>query len=226
MFARPHIASLIEPTRLTGGIHNRKVLHNLPGEHEGARVESSTLHLMTLRTSRSDDHIDATLTESIALELELLAEIDYRHDPKPDQREGVEALQRLLSEYHGDDFNPDPAQLALILIRLRDLQVRDFALGCMTKEELPDHVSMWDWVVRIAPTAFLAPVATLLSALSYELGEAARAKEYLEQALEADAQYPLALLLKRVFTAGWPAETFATMRTELHPKITAAIFDR
>jgi hypothetical protein len=47
----------------------------------------------------------------------------------------------------------------------------------------------------------------------------------LEQALEADGQYPLALLLKRVFAAGWPAETFATMRTELHPKITAAIFE-
>ena len=189
-------------------------------------MESTNLSPMTLQRSQSDDHVDALLTESIALELELLSEIDYRHDPKPQQREGVAALQRFISEFRSTEFNPDPALIATLLIRLRDLQVRDFALGCMGKEELRDHVEMWSWVVRIAPTTFLAPVATLLSAIAYELGDSVVAKQALDQALESDPQYPLALLLKRVFNAGWPAETFATMRTELHPKITAAIFEK
>ena len=180
---------------------------------------------MTKQKSHSDDYIDTALTESIALELELLTEIDYRHDPKPLQREGVEALRALIAEFGKSDFSPDPSKLALLLMRLRDLQVRDFALGCMEREELEKHVEIWQWVVRIAPSRFLAPPATLLSAISYDLGKKELAADSLEQALEADSDYPLALLLKRVFNADWPAETFATMRTELHPKITAAIFE-
>jgi hypothetical protein len=37
--------------------------------------------------------------------------------------------------------------------------------------------------------------------------------------------YSLTLLLRRVFGSGWPAAAFAAMRTELHPKVTAGIFD-
>lgn len=165
-----------------------------------------------------------SLTTAIALELELLSEIDYRLDPRPQQREGVAALRRLVATF-SQDFMPEPAEIALLLMRLKDLQVRDFALGCMESDHLSRHVEIWSWVVRIAPTPFLAPAATLLSALSYESGDRQTARTSLDRALDADPQYPLALLLKRVFEAGWPAETFATMRTELHPKITAAIFD-
>jgi hypothetical protein len=177
-----------------------------------------------ISSSISDD-IDLSLREAISLELELLSEIDYRNDPKPEQREGVEAIRQLIAEFNSCDVEPKPALIALALMRLRDLQVRDFALGCMDSDGLQEHVEMWRWIVRIAPTKFLAPPATLLAATAYELGDEALAKNSLAEALEADGEYPLALLLKRVFAAGWPAETFATMRTELHPKITAAIFE-
>ena len=175
--------------------------------------------------SFSDDELISSLSESISLELELLSELDYRQDPRPGQREGVEALQKLLGEFAKANFTPDSSDIALLLMRLRDLQVRDFALGCMKSEELSKHVEFWRWVVRIAPSTFMAPPATLLSATAYELGENHLAESALESALNSDPEYPLALLLKRVFAAGWPAETFATMRTELHPKITSAIFD-
>lgn len=180
----------------------------------------------TFSASFSDDDLVSALNESISLELELLTELDYRQDPRPGQRQGVEVLERLLQGFASDAFTPDSADLALLLMRLRDLQVRDFALGCMKGEELERHVEFWRWVVRIAPTSFIAPPATLLSATAYELGDNHLAESALETALSADSQYPLALLLKRVFAAGWPAETFATMRTELHPKITSAIFDQ
>lgn len=172
-----------------------------------------------------DDDLAGSFTESISLELELLSELDYRQDPRPGQREGVQALERLLDNFTSESFTPDSSEIALLLMRLRDLQVRDFALGCMKSEELGKHVEFWRWVVRIAPSSFIAPPATLLSATAYELGDNHLAENSLESALSADPEYPLALLLKRVFAAGWPAETFATMRTELHPKITAAIFD-
>jgi len=32
------------------------------------------------------------------------------------------------------------------------------------------------------------------------------------------------VLLRRVFFSGWPAQSFAAMRAQLHPKICAALF--
>ena len=40
----------------------------------------------------------------------------------------------------------------------------------------------------------------------------------------ANQNYSLAMLLARVFEAGWPAEAFGNMRDELHPKVVAGIF--
>ena len=180
---------------------------------------------MTLDISHSDDVVHHSLSEAIALELELLSEIDYREDPRPKQREGVAALQRILSDFSEGSRDLDPALIALVLIRLRDLQVRDFALGCMNREDLTLHIEMWRWIVTVSPQSFIAPVATILAAMSYEVGDQEFAHSALAQALDSDPEYPLALLLKRVFAAHWPAETFATMRDELHPKIIAAIFD-
>jgi len=31
-------------------------------------------------------------------------------------------------------------------------------------------------------------------------------------------------LLRRVYCAGWPVESFAAMRAELHPKVCASLF--
>jgi hypothetical protein len=179
--------------------------------------------------------------ENLALELEKLAEINYLEDPRAQQQEGAEAVLDLveLFKIHGeqicsndflDDSNSEfelelACLLAKVLMRLRDLQVRDFALGSITDENLETFLSMWRWIVRIAPTVFLAPVATLLAATYYEASEPDLARISLAKALDADHQYPLALLLQRVFAADWPPETFATMRSELHPKVTAAIFN-
>jgi len=67
-------------------------------------------------------------------------------------------------------------------------------------------------------------VAALFSAISYERGDGALAARALERAFNDDSNYPLAKLLRRVYTAGWPPESFANMRLELHPKICAALF--
>ena len=83
---------------------------------------------------------------------------------------------------------------------------------------------MWQWLLSIVPSEHIAPVASLYSAVSYEQGEGALAVKLLDQALDAQSAYPLALLLRRVYAAGWPAESFATMRKELHPKVCAALF--
>jgi hypothetical protein len=60
--------------------------------------------------------------------------------------------------------------------------------------------------------------------MAYERGEGALAHKGLDRGLGDDDQYSLAHLLRRVFTAGWPPQSFSAMRIELHPKVVAAIF--
>ena len=47
----------------------------------------------------------------------------------------------------------------------------------------------------------------------------------LDRATVDDPKYALTILLRRVFGSGWPAAAFAAMRVELHPKVTAGIFE-
>lgn len=173
---------------------------------------------------RSDESLQS-ITDEVSLAIELIAEIDYRHDPRPFQREGAEAISRVIALAQAGESVRDATLLALVLVRLKDLQVRDFALGSINEENLEILIDLWRWIVRIAPSRYVAPVATLLAATTYEKGDGVLAQSALDRALESDDEYPLAHLLKRVFAAGWPPETFATMRRELHPKISSAIFD-
>jgi hypothetical protein len=76
----------------------------------------------------------------------------------------------------------------------------------------------------MAPIGYVAPIASLFAALAYESGDGALAHRALDRALADSNGYALALLLRRVFTAGWPPESFAAMRRELHPKVCAGIF--
>jgi hypothetical protein len=78
--------------------------------------------------------------------------------------------------------------------------------------------------MKLAPNGFIAPVATLFSAVNYEKGDGSMATKALDKALTDDPNYPLAKLLKRVYAAGWPPDSFAKMRAELHPKVISALF--
>jgi hypothetical protein len=111
-----------------------------------------------------------------------------------------------------------------VLGRLSDIQVRDFALGCHNDVTLPSYVTMWSDLLSMAPAKFVAPVASLCAAISYESGDKEGAAQYLRRAIADDARYSLATLLQRVFASGWPTSAFAAMRADLHPKVCALIF--
>ena len=150
--------------------------------------------------------------------------IDYDDDPKLLHREGAEAVMDLVNEFETGGISKNQELIALVLVRLHDLQVRDFALGSICSENIDLYWNLWRWLLRIAPSGYIAPVATLFAATSYEKGEGALAQRALDRAQSDDDKYPLAKLLRQVFNAGWPPETFATMRADLHPKICDALF--
>lgn len=158
---------------------------------------------------------------------------EYRIDPEsPEiqkaQRGGALAVLDLASRFiagsMGRDIPGDQELSAIVLGSLSDIQVRDFALGSHDDESIEVYWAMWRYLVRIAPPGYVAPVASLFAALSYEKGEGALAQRSLDRAFGDDPSYSLAGLLRRVFSAGWPPESFGAMRKDLHPKVCAGIF--
>jgi hypothetical protein len=140
------------------------------------------------------------------------------------QRDGATAVIDLAGEFEAGRAAEDRELVARVIGRMSDIQVRDFALGSHTPETSDWYWQMWRELLGMAPRGFVAPIASVFAALAYERGEGALAQKALDRALADDEKYSLALLLRRVFTAGWPAQSFTAMRKELHPKVIAGIF--
>ena len=176
-------------------------------------------------TELIDSQLNKESNEELTELVSLVSEIDYENsDFQLLQRAGALAFNDLVAEFTLTGTCKNKALLALVFVRLADLQVRDYAMGFTTTENIEIVNSMWQWLLEIAPSGHVAPVAALYSAISYERGDSKLAVETLEQAVADQQSYPLALLLRRVYAANWPPESFATMRKDLHPKVCAALF--
>jgi hypothetical protein len=140
------------------------------------------------------------------------------------RRDGVETMDQLLDEYRVGHGPRDRALVARMIGRMSDVQVRDYALGVHDEDSFDLYFSMWRELLRLAPRGFISPIACIVAAMAYEGGDGALAQKAIDRALVDDEKYPLAQLLRRVFSAGWPPESFAQMRAELHPKVIATIF--
>jgi len=141
------------------------------------------------------------------------------------QRDGATAVIGLSMQFADRGYQCDIELLSQVLGRLCDIQVRDFALGTHNEKTFDIYWNMWLYLLRVAPVGFVAPVACLFATLAYERGDSELAYRALDRAAEDDPKYSLTILLRRVFGSGWPAAAFAAMRVELHPKVTAGIFD-
>ena len=154
-----------------------------------------------------------------------LSEINYERDKVlRQQRLGAIAVNELVARFTADGDVDDYELIALVLVRFKDLQVRDYAMGLATDENKDELFNLWYWLMNLAPKAYIAPVACIFAACAYESGESELAHNGLLSALADCPNYPLALLLRRVFTAAWPADSFAMMRAQLHPKICSSLF--
>ena len=135
------------------------------------------------------------------------------------QRKGATLVDAYFMSFTESDV--DDETTALVLHYLTDIQVRDFALGIIDKYK--NVLPALNYLLDKAPTdtAFINAPACLLATFLYERGDSASAAVTLSN---VSGYYSLALLLGRVMKAGWPASSFATMRTEIHPKVTKGIF--
>jgi len=141
------------------------------------------------------------------------------------RRDGVETMDLLIDEFRMGRGPHERTLVARMIGRMSDLQVRDYAMGVHCEDTFDLYFVMWRELLRLAPPGFVAPIACIVAAMAYENGDGALAQKALDRAIDDDSAYPLAGLLRRVFNAGWPPESFAQMRRELHPKVVAAIFE-
>jgi len=141
------------------------------------------------------------------------------------QRDGASAVIDLAMEFEKFAGSSSRENTAKVLGRLSDIQVRDFALGSHSAVNFHTYWAMWRFLLQVAPKGYVAPVACLFATLAYEQGEIPLAYQALDRATLDQPNYSLTILLRRVFGSGWPAAAFAAMRKELHPKVTAGIFD-
>ena len=141
------------------------------------------------------------------------------------QRDGATAVIDLSMQFADRGYNCDVELMSQVIGRLSDIQVRDFAMGTHNAETFDTYWNMWLYLLRIAPHDFVTPVACLFATLAYERGDNELAYRALDRATVDDPKYALTILLRRVFGSGWPAAAFAAMRLELHPKVTAGIFE-
>ncbi len=116
------------------------------------------------------------------------------------------------------DLEEFKLMVAGVVNALRDLQVRDYMLGI--SNEIPNAIDIFESLIEVAPE-YADPSRSIVSAIYYEQD---RAEDAINTISEANPEYPMASLLKRVFSAGWPKESFAQMRSELHPKVVKVIF--
>ena len=137
------------------------------------------------------------------------------------QVKGANAINDLIAS---DEM--DPNTINLVLGSLVDLQVRDYAVGITTESNRDKLINIWSALAIIAPSGFIAPVATLCAIANYESGNEKTALEWLSKAQKDESEYPLAKLINRVIQAGWGAEHFAVMRKQLHPKVVATIYGK
>jgi hypothetical protein len=154
-----------------------------------------------------------------------IPEIDYSsEDVTQLQRAGANAINEMSIIFSKAQRIEDKNLIALVLVRLLDLQVRDYAMGMTTTETSDQLWDMWRWLMRTAPVGYVAPVAVIFATMSYERGDGALAQRALDRAMVDSPGYQMAKLLRRTFAAGWPPSAFTQMRADLHPKICAAIF--
>ncbi len=157
------------------------------------------------------------MTNNLLLDEQLTktSEINYDGDDVlAQQRLGAIAVNQLVRNFSKATHENDLELIAFVLVRLKDLQVRDYAMGLVTEENIDQQFNLWYWLMNMAPNGYIAPVACIFAACAYESGESDLAHKALDNAFADQISYPLAVLLRRVFFSGWPAQSFAAMRAQ------------
>jgi hypothetical protein len=136
--------------------------------------------------------------------------------------EGLAAVGDMIRTYRGGGSYASDYQLAWLSVALKDLRVRDDAWARMDPKDSGAHRRLWTDVVRRAQPGHVAAAASLLAFVAWQEGNGALANVAIDRALADDPGYSMALLLRRVITAGAPP---SLARLPMTPDEVAAAYE-
>jgi tetratricopeptide (TPR) repeat protein len=142
----------------------------------------------------------------------------------PTHLEAKTALDSILDSFQDSRMIEETAIKTATIGIAESVQIRDYALGAIGKAlDCEDSLSFITAIQLLGQDS--AALEAIRGAYLYELGNTAEANKALDKALELQNGHSLALLLRRVFSAGWPPASFVAMRRELHPRVEAGLKD-
>jgi hypothetical protein len=103
------------------------------------------------------------------------------------------------------------------------MHLRDYILGMPIDFGVEFMINFAEAIEVQTPAEKSYAIKTILSAFYFENLNTNDAKAKVQEALDIEPKYALALLLSRVYGSGWSAESFVKMRKELHPKVIVMI---
>ncbi len=135
------------------------------------------------------------------------------------------ALDKAITEWVSSDI-ADTDDIEIINEAVRaDLNFRDVLTGLPNHYELEKCSGFITYFASLVDGLDKVPYISILSAFQFENGDTEGALEMVDKALEINSEYALAKLLKRVYLAGWPVDSFTLMRNELDPKVRSKVLE-
>jgi hypothetical protein len=165
-----------------------------------------------------------TLREEVKSEL-----VNQSGRYNPDDRDVnvriVEDIRTAINEL-ADGVIPSAEHIAEVAIATNDnLQIRDFLMGVQLETSIDyvgEYISLLGNVIEKEKAI---PLATIFCGYLYQTEQKEYALKFLDNVLEIKSDYPLALLLQRVFQSEWPPSELQKMAEMLHPKVVDGIYN-
>ena len=141
----------------------------------------------------------------------------------PTHREARESIDRLISRFNDSQPLEETDIQRATLGVANSLQIRDYLMGAIGVEiSTPEDGVFFISALESIGTQS-AHLIAVKSAYYYEAGNSIGANLAIAGAFKLDSENALASLLRRVYSAGWSPESFATMRDSLHPKVSEKV---
>jgi hypothetical protein len=158
---------------------------------------------------RSREELADTLRDDPARVAVVAAAVAALPGPPADGGRGgtaaeMEWARRLVGDHVATGTEPGDADLARLLVGLRDPLVRDAAWMAMTREDAREHVGLWTDVVRRCPRELLAAPAALLGFAAWLSGQGALAWCAIDRCRESAPDYALAGMLAEMLVHAVP----------------------
>jgi hypothetical protein len=170
-----------------------------------------------------DSNVIESIREEVKSEL-IKQEGMYNPNDRDTNVRIVENIRKAINEL-ADGTIPSAQHIAEVAIATNEnLQIRDFIMGVQQEINI-NYVGEYITLLgNVIVKDKAVPLATVFCGYLYQVEEIDYAKDMLLQVLTLNPEYPLALLLSRVFEAEWAPSELGKMTQTLHSKVVDTIY--